>query len=279
MRKCKYVCMRFFLVKNLMATISDKPLRGVDVFIERVLRNFQTILNETEYAVRITKEDNGIYYGKISKRSHTEKHELTPLDIVEQELEDWPFAEFICEPAENQIIVIRMAAKIFTSYNKIKEILTDIFTKEMQGIGYDVRVEPLVSKGTFWNLIKSNDQIYCVSLRLLSPNLFGANSSATELLKEVNEICNNTDIEITVSNDDGDLKVKEENFESYVKYAEQGGGAWVAQVGDERGIRTVRSGQNVKDFYASPGIKDPNERLEQVYGEVLQHITLPGSRS
>jgi len=56
--------------------------------------------------------------------------------------------------------------------------------------------------------------------------LFGANEAATESLKQLQEIYNNSEVEVKISNENAKLKTPENAIETYRSYADKGGGRW-----------------------------------------------------
>lgn len=277
MRKCKYVCMRYFLQKSLLADFSDGAKTGVEEFIEAVLDNYQDVAAGHEYAVRITLKEPGLFFGKLSKRRVTETHSLTPIDVVEQDIDDWPFVEFLCDPLHNQVVILRLKSDIVPDAANAKRVLTELFAKRLEKTGYGVSVEPLSIRRAFWNVIGASDKLYSVFLALHSPNLFGANSKANEALKEIQNVCNNDELLVKVENKKGQLLVKEENFGTYVDYAEQGGGVWRAKVERDGRLETITSGQMTQEVHVSQRIDDSQERLRIAYEDFRPNITLPGS--
>lgn len=278
MRKCKYVCMRFFLQKTLLADFSTGAKTGVEEFVEAVLGNYQVVALEHDYAIRITLEDSGVFFGKLSKRRLTETHSLTPEDVVEQDIEDWPFVEFLCDPYKNQVIVLRLKSDIMADATNAKRVLADIFSKRLEKTGYGATVEPLSVKRAFWSVVEASDKLYSVALSLHSPNLFGADSKANLALKEIQDIFNNDEFYVKIENKDGQLSLPEQNLASYVEYAEQGGGSWRAKVEREGRIETVSSGQLTQEVYVSQKVDDQQERLRIAHEDFRPYITLPNAQ-
>lgn len=278
MRKCRYVCLRFFLIKSLLADFSDQARTGVELFTEKALKNFQAQAGKNSYAVRVTPNAETLFYGKLSRLKLTETHNLTPLDVVEEDIEDWPFVEFLCDPFRNQVVVVKLKAEVLPDAINAKLVFENLFSQQMKDTGYSIRFEPVTTDNAFWSVLEASDKVYSVSLVLHSPNLFGANSKANEALKEIQDDCNNDDIAIRLISSEGNLTIKEKNFESYIEYAEQGGGLWRTKVRKDGEVRTVSSGEMTQEVFVSAKIEDSQERLRKAYDIFGANLRLPGSK-
>lgn len=275
MREARYACVRFFLQKSLLADFSPDASAPNVFFMATALNNRLIQIGGSTYAIRIMRKNGNLFYGKLSKLSYVENYDLTPLDVVENQIENWPYVEFLCDPLGNQVFIVRLKFGVIDDASRAKNVLGKIFSEILKGTGYAVSFEPLIRPAAFWSIIGECERIYSIKLHLLSPNLFGANSKANEMLKELVRDVNNTDTEIKVLNKKGDLKVKEENFGSYITYAEQGGGTWSAKIQDAKGQRTVYSGMLAAEYRAPSSIEDDSERLDYAYDKAKEDIKLP----
>lgn len=275
MRVAKYACVRYFLQKSLLASFdSDAPPPKIQFMNTALVNRLITIAGAT-YAIRIIKSVEGICYGKLSKLSYVENFDLTPNDIVESKIENWPYVEFLCDPLVNQVFIIRIIPGIVDDAARAKTVLNKIFSEIIKGTGYEIIFEPIIRPAAFWSMVNECEKIYSVKLHLLSPNLFGANSKANEMLKELVRDVNNTDADIKVSNRKGELRVKDENFGSYIVYVEQGGGSWSARVQDSKGHRSINSAKLAAEYHAPVEIEDDAERLDAAYDNAKKDIKLP----
>lgn len=275
MRMAKYACVRFFLQKSLLADHSSSAPATNVFFMVTALTNRNIKVAESTYAIRIVRKVDNIYYGKLSKLSYVEGYDLTPSDVVESKIENWPYVEFLCDPLGKQVFIIRIKSAVLEDVTRAKNVLSTVFSEILKGTGYEITFEPLIRPSAFWDMVEGCEKIYSVKLHMLSPNCFGANSEANEMLKELARDVNNTDADIKVSNKKGDLKVKKVNFASYITYVEQGGGTWSAKIQDTKGQRRIYSGMLAAEYMVPASIEEDTERLDLAHEKAKIDIILP----
>jgi hypothetical protein len=189
-------------------------------------KDFVTKRN-AEFAVRISKIDGDLYFGKISRKKIVDLSVKTPVDIEEHEVENWPFSEFVCDTRlGSQIIIFAANPDLFVDVENFKNQLTEISNQEIYRHGYRISFEVINSGDEFWNTIQENDFIYSIEFRLQSPNMFGAGIKANEALKDIQKLFNNTEIDIRIQNQQGKLQAPKSELEKYREYSDKGGGKW-----------------------------------------------------
>jgi hypothetical protein len=184
-----------------------------------------------------------IAFGKLCKKRIVELHQKEKDELTEIIEDDWQPLDFICVLDPNkQVLVMRYNSSVIPRITTIAKVLTNFANIQMFNHGYGVSFHPIVSKETFWQFIKSSKGVYRLTLNLESPNLFGANDSATKSLERLREIFNNSAASVSLKNPKGELKVPEERVKTYQEYADKGGGSWEIVVGKSSNRRrTIKS--------------------------------------
>jgi hypothetical protein len=271
----KHICLRYFIVpleESLLLVGKSKEDRKrwfKETFL--VNKDFSTKRGQ-EFAIRITEEEDNFVFGKLSRKHYSSIRDKTPYDIQERKEEDWPYVGFVCEIGASQQMVMEYDSVLMKDIGGFTTILEDMVNPEMFVRGYAVSFEPIVDDASFWSLIDNSDGVYSLTFQLSSPNLFGGGSAANESLKEFQRIFNNNSVKVTLVNESGNLKVPKENIESYLEYADKGGGEW----------KIVTRKKNKKRGYSSTNraIKIPVEgegkgtvqTLREAFAEFLRRV-------
>jgi hypothetical protein len=230
MKVIKHICFRYFIVPveaHLFASESNYQSK-LKWLTETFLTNLDLkTKREQEYAIRIIKKERNAIYGKISKKQLYHHHEKVPNDIMDVNIEDWPYVSFACDTREKvQILVLEYDSRIIQRIGIFAEILSELANINMFRYGHSVSFEPIVDEKTFWNIIESSDGVYSISFFLSSPNIFGSESAANEALAELRNTFHNNRVNVTLANDQGKLIVPREKVDTYREYADRGGGNW-----------------------------------------------------
>lgn len=188
----------------------------------------------TEYAIRIIEpkqleieHKDSCIIGKLSKKKHAHLHEKTPEDIEDKYREDWPYVGFIFDMRENiQKFILEHDKSFIRSLNSFRKTIEELINERMFEHGYSTSLELKIKEKAFWNIVDSADGVYSLTFELLSPNIFGASSKASESLKELQKILNNNKTKVTFINDKGKLKIPKDTITTYQEYADAGAGSW-----------------------------------------------------
>jgi hypothetical protein len=229
MNTTKYICLRFFIVpmEEHLFTKPAPDAKKLEWFRAAFLANRDYTLGSQEYAIRIAEQEDGLVFGKLSRKRSREAHPKTPDDIKDAMVEDWPYLEFACDCSPGrQLIVIEYNSTVIYMISAMKTVLENLVSGAMFQHGYSVRCEPIIDETTFWNLVENSDGVFALSFVLNSPNLFGAESKANEALGDLRRVFNNTRVKVGFENERGLLKVPRKTVESYREYADKGGGEW-----------------------------------------------------
>lgn len=273
MAKQKYLCFRYFIVPieehlfSQPATTQQK----IEWFKDALLVNQEPRLKDgSEFAIRILETDRDIVYGKVSKRKLHRLHSKTPEDIKDITVDDWPYLGFVCDLTVNQSVVIQYDSAFIYKVNALKSVLEEIVNPKMFPNGYAVSFEPIVDRTTFWNILENAEGVYSITFNLKSPNLFGAESSANEALKNLQGIFNNNRLTVKLDNDAGKLNTPKKTIGSYQEYADKGGGDWNMTIKKKNRKRTYKSTERAIKTVITTDTKSILEILKDAYGEFVK---------
>jgi hypothetical protein len=244
----KFLCLRLFIAP-IEAHLFTRPATHED----KVNWLRTTFLKSTDYksprggefALRITESRGQVYFGKLSKKQYYELHEKAPDDISERSVEDWPYVSLAADlTPQRQVFVVEDNSTVFRKPDVLARVLTEMANEAMYVHGYAASFEPLVREESFWQLVEAAQEVFAVTFRLRSPNLFGASSNANSTLKQLQSTFHNTETEVTLRNEKGQLTLPKERLDSYREYADKGGGGWeltLRSKGKARRKRKVKS--------------------------------------
>jgi hypothetical protein len=249
MKVATFVCLRFYIVpvdyKLFKQNVPDAD--KINLF-----RQFFLVNNEYElgkdivYAMRITHADGNLYFGKLSKKGSVEKRDITPVDVEDSVVEDWPYVNFVFDVSSSvQLMIVEKNNDLYQNVSALKFKLSKMAKKVMAYSGFTVNFEPIVEKLAFWRIVGESEGIYSLRFKLESPNMLGAAIRARGFLKRIQKSFNNNKFETRLVNSEGNLEVPQNRVEPFVEYADQGGGSWSVLVGKDGKKKAYTSSQNV----------------------------------
>lgn len=212
------------------------------------------------------------YVGKFAKLKKQQIGEKIPGDIVDVEHNNWISVLLIFDVVTQHIF----ASKDW-KFGQPELICRAL----QQGLGevtlskynHKIFIEGKTQKEIFWNIVHEKKKIYKLEFKLISPNILDTNQKARDALKALKKIFEQEEIDITLKNDSGDLKVPEEPVSSYLEYITEGEGAWkITTEGDRGGKKTHSSSENI-DTNSLPELGSKNEVDNQL--QLLDGIEFP----
>lgn len=99
---------------------------------------------------------------------------------------------------------------------------------------HKVFVEPVPSKGKFWEVVDNSEKIYRIELVMISPNIMETNRTARDALEGMKNLFNQEKTIIKMENSAGELAVPREPIDGYVDYIEEGEGKWELVTDDNK---------------------------------------------
>jgi len=208
----------------------EDNIKPKDLFVFPFLNRMDIKYYNKLYTTRLITPDLKDRYlmGYLLKSTDTHLIQLDRELFREQDVQNWEKLFFIID-TEQQLILFEYSTNIATP-NNIKNVLVHLTKKTASASGYEVKIDFLVDKYAFWNIIKESNGLFQIAFDLNAPNLFGGSKKANEWLKALKEKHNMTNVKIDFRNDNADLKYDEEELDSYRDYADSGGGNWTLGV-------------------------------------------------
>ena len=232
-KSSKFYAYRYFVIPNNQIAMfaeykaEEKNNLIKDIFnklkkvnrIEHILNNRKNILYATH------KFSDDLYLCKFAIEHYITKHEETEDDIKNVKDQDFPYI-YILVDLKRQIILFEKNTNVIQKMSTTKNKFENWIKKEINDYDFSFKLEKIVYEYEFWEYVKKSDNIYELNLNLNSPNLFEGLNKANKLLKKINGLFNNTETDVTLENEDGDLVVEKENVGGFIKYTSAGGGSW-----------------------------------------------------
>jgi len=224
-------------------------------------------IDKSYIKIHLYKEINeDLFICKLARIQDITKFQDENKDFKEVKEKSYPFVYIIID-LNCQIILIQEDSSVF----RTKEISSDKLYKYLQVVNdssYILTIDEITSLSNFWDLVE-NEKVYKLNLNIKSPNLFGGDSGAEELAKDIHRTTNATETNIEIINHDGDLKLKKSFLNTFLEYIASGGGRWTLNT--KNGL--IRSNTKVGKKICIDNIDnsdDPNlqEYIEQAISKV-----------
>lgn len=265
----EFLVLRFSLVEEPQRVIAPEPMpfpKGAAI-LSAIDRDREFVLNGVRYSfVGFTEAqpmDNSpfppsrFFVGKVAKLKKAHMGKKVPGDILETEEDDW-FPVLTIFDVEGQYIFVRKDWRFGTPEQTMRAIQGGLREAVMAKYNHRVFVEGRTRKEYFWKVVSGHRRIYKLELRLISPNILETNLRAREALAALRELFAQDQVDITLNNESGDLRVPEQPVANYLEYIEEGEGAWaVTTEGAHGGKKKHTSSQNVDTVEISV----PEERV------------------
>jgi hypothetical protein len=226
-----FYAIRYFVVKSSLSLFPlDEGLKPKDLFIQPLVNRLETKYYKKTYTARILNDNSNDRYlaGYLLKSTDTHVIQLDKDLFNESDIPNWEKLFFDID-TERQIVIFEYNTPIATPDN-VKNVLHQLTNKSANQSGYEVKLDFLVDKFAFWEIIKESVGIYQIAFNLNAPNLFGGSKKANEWLKNLKEKHNMTNVAVDFRNENSELNYDQEELESYRDYADSGGGSWTLGV-------------------------------------------------
>lgn len=185
------------------------------------------------------------FVGKVAKLRKAHMGRKIPGDIVETQEDDW-FPVLTIIDIVGQYILVRKDWRFGTPEQTMAAIQSGLREPIMAHYNHRVFIEGRTRKEHFWRVIREHHKLYKLELKLISPNILETNLKAREALAALKNLFAQDEVNITLNNESGDLRVPEFPMADYLEYIEEGEGSWAATTeGARGGKRRHTSAKNV----------------------------------
>jgi hypothetical protein len=195
--------------------------------------------------------------GYLLKSTDTHVIQLDKDLFNESDIPNWEKLFFDID-TERQIVIFEYNTPIATPDN-VKNVLHQLINKSANQSGYEVKLDFLVDKFAFWDIIKESVGIYQIAFNLNAPNLFGGSKKANEWLKNLKEKHNMSNVAFDFRNENSELSYDQEELESYRDYADSGGGSWTLGVLQNGRKKKYKSVNHLRRKEVEINTNDPRE--------------------
>ena len=204
-------------------------------------------LNRPYYLYFVKKHNDDIVQCKLCRKVKLKKHDLGESDINEQDIDDYPYINIFVHMASQKFLV-EINQSVFADYFTPKIILEKVMNSVLKSSECFMDIKPIINDKSFWNYIENSSMIYEVEFSLNAPNLFDVNDDADSFVKAVEQTTNAKNVSVKLTNSEGQLDIKKENVDTYVKFANAGGGEWSIKRKSKDGTRatTIKSSKRAK---------------------------------
>jgi hypothetical protein len=186
-----------------------------------------------------------LYLGKIAKLKKQQTGEIVPGDILEFEHDNWIPLTVVIDVVTQHIFVRKDWR--FGTPEHIARSLQTAFTEPVLSVyNHRIFIDGKSETSTFWNIVESKSKIYRLEFKLISPNILDTNKKARDALESLKELFGQEEIDITLKNESGELKIPEQITSNYLEYIAEGEGSWsVVTEGDRGGKKAHKSNENI----------------------------------
>lgn len=259
----EFFCYRYFIIESIK--LKEKDQMSIDEFIQNKNQIFRDLILQTKSEHRIetnnqflyyTKNlDSSIYIMKFANQKNIKTHNPTEDDIMEFNEFDYPYITLIID-LEKQIILIQKTSSVFSDNNSAKFNFEKFISKLLTPKGYICKLDEITYKEEFWTIVSNAEKIYKLRLNLKSPNLFNGRHKANDIMKELKEDYNITEISSEIKNDEGLLELPQDRLNDKIDYITDGGGSYEIKYFFNGRKRNLKSSQIVRKVLISEDFSD-----------------------
>ena len=272
----KFFAIRYFVVKSSLTLFPlEEEMEPKDLFTFPIANNLETKYFNRTYTTRLLNRNLNDRYlvGYLLKSTDTHLIKLETELFNEEDIQNWEKLFFILD-TKKQIIAVEHQNQIATAEN-VKNVLFKLTSKTATNSGYEIKLDFLVDKFAFWEIIKVSQGLYQIAFDLNAPNLFGGSKKANDWLNNLKEKHNMTKVAVDFRNENGELGYEEEELESYRDYADSGGGHWTLGVIENGRKRRYKSANHLRREEVEFDANDPNylrQNLEYIIERLKEII-------
>lgn len=265
--------LRYFSIKS-ENTLFDLPeqLTPGNLFVYALNQNVTIEYYGKSYTTRLVVQTVSARYlvGYFLKSTDVHLINLDEKLFSEEDILNWEKVFFVIDQ-ETQIFACQQNYDVATADN-IKNVLEILTNAAISSFGYVVKLEYIVDKFKFWNIIEESNGIFQIAFKLNAPNLFGGSKVANQWLRELKDKHNMTTVGVDVRNENASLTYVEEELESYRDYADSGGGEWTLAVLQKGKRRKYKSANHLRQKELDLDNDSPNfilRNIEDVFRKMI----------
>jgi hypothetical protein len=259
-----FFAIRYFVVQTSYKLFQDENIHPKEYFLVPFLKLAEVKYYNRIYTTRLVSPNSKERYilGYLLKSTDTHLIQLKDDLFQEQNIQNWEKLFFIID-TERQTLLFEYNTPIATPEN-VKNVLYQLTRKIALDNGYEIKLDFLVDKYAFWQIINDSSGLYQIAFDLNAPNLFGGSKKANEWIKSLKEKHNMTNVKVDFRNEKAELRYEEEELESYRDYADSGGGSWTLGVFQNGRKRKFYSSDHSRKKNIDFSVNDPRFIRENI---------------
>ena len=235
-----YATARYSLLIDDQITFESLTKTKEQIFnswLEQLYEDKHTTINigQDQYIIYCVKVYDTTYILNFAKNKEETIGVMTDTDIQSQSVPNY-VNFYIPINTARQIILIQKALKFSVKFDTQKNDLVRALNEIFEPKGLTISIDFITEKQEFWNFVKENKgSIKKLEIQLTARNFLGSIRSVTELLDECKKSFNNTSTKLSFSNDQGNLKIPEDDefINDAVSYSSSGCGSWKITTNDK----------------------------------------------
>ncbi len=197
-------------------------------------------------AVKLDDQELPCVVGKIGTPAQaelTQEDDLRPGHLVARSAPDTEWVHFaFCGVGRQYMLVERKQSFFNGTPRGMAEIVKKIISRHVEEDGWEVQVEPIAVRGSFWETIGEMQGLESVRLEVFAPNMFRNRSEIAAIVNQQVLLHNANKFAMEVSSENGTLRYpKAPSTEDEIDYIEGGCGTWTVVGRDQTGSRVTRS--------------------------------------
>ena len=241
------------------ASIFSYDLKNDSVSKNKVFREFFDMIKKSrryesnyqnrKYILLFKNQYDDIIHCQLARKSTYNRHDLVDDNIVQVTDNDYPYVTVLID-MKSQKFLIESDTKVFENYNTCESVIENIINNNLKQKDINFELNHILDQEEFWKYFGSGKKIYNIQVKLISPNIFDSGSDAEKLMMDAYNNIGCNVLTMNFANSDGELNPDYNNFNSYIKYACDGGGSWKICVADENNRKAhISSRQKSRKVY------------------------------
>ena len=235
-----YAAARYSLLIDDQLTFESLTKTKEEIFniwLEELYEEKHITINvgQDQYIIYCVKVDDTTYILNFAKNKEETIGVMTDTDIQSQSVSNY-VNFYIPINIDRQIVFLQKALKFSVKFDTQKNELVRVLNKIFEPKGLIISIGFITEKQEFWNFVKENKgSIKKLEIQLTARNFLGSIRSVTELLDECKKSFNNTNTKLSFSNNQGNLKIPEDDefIKDAVTYSSSGCGSWKITTNDK----------------------------------------------
>lgn len=217
--------------------------------------------------------NENFYLLKLAKKREVDLYVEGEMDLEEISANNFP-PIYIVIDKNKQIILIQHESQVFKSSSSAANALRTCFNDYAKEYHYEVTVDSINKKDSFWKIITNYSNIKKVDFKFHSPNFFDGLIEFNKIAKMLKEKYNNTMTNIIFKNDNDKLTLdkSQEELIEMLEYINEGGGSWSATVIENDKKVTKKSEEYAKKVFFEGDLNKYFENDDNVIYEKFNEV-------